>query len=92
MTKIRPVPFWLLFFSPLFGFGQAMNEAKSAQYGPATSDKTNQLKTDRRTVFTVHRLTARVEPKKEPTYEQSIKGPPVSLPCPIQPQQLRQPR
>ena len=68
MTKISPVLLWLL-LSPFSGFGQTAHNAAMDYY------------TDQ-PVFTVHRLTGLVDPENKRPSERSIKGRPVSLPCP----------
>ena len=75
MTKIRSVLLWLL-FSPLFSLGQIA-------HSPTERYFTNQP------VFIVHLLTDQVDPENKRPYERSIKGRPVSLPCPTQCQQPR---
>ena len=89
MTKIRPVLFWLLFFTPFFDFGQTANHARSASSPNQSGSMIGY--SGRQAAFTFHPLADWVEPEKKQPYERLSKGRPVSLPCPIPRQQTQRP-
>ena len=86
MTKIRPVLLGLLMASSFFAVSQPTDAPASSalRSGAGVGYAHGQA------VFTFHQLTDLVELEKKRPCEQSIKGRPVSLPCPTQRQQLRQ--
>ena len=85
MYKIRNRLLWLLVLSPVLLVGQIRKTSLSSTQNQLTSAfLTNEVQTNRQTVFIVHLLTDQVDPEKNYEYELLIKGQKVSLPYPTQ--------